>query len=142
MNGTTHTSERALEGYFYFHRLFIWACQTYPNILPKLEKRAKDFVMVPEQRLKSNTPNVGEWLAYLTVSTEATWNRVSQAYLVENFERNVMWYLKEDASLKISQPGQDSHPDRLGTTFGLTQVSRNLLAFQVLLLGVARPSEM
>jgi hypothetical protein len=29
MNGTTHTSERAVHGYFALHRLFLWAVTAY-----------------------------------------------------------------------------------------------------------------
>jgi uncharacterized membrane protein YgcG len=58
--------------------------------------------------------------------------------LQENFERNVMWYLKENASLADTK----NNSTRLPETFRLTEVSRNLLAFQVLFLDIARPSGM
>jgi len=52
MNGTTHTSERALEGYFLFHQLFLWAVQEYKNLLPDINKTIKDFIGNPDVRLK------------------------------------------------------------------------------------------
>lgn len=62
MNGTTHTSERALHGYFSFHRLFLWALQTYPSLANAVEGTVLNFIRDPQARLKKNTPNVGEWL--------------------------------------------------------------------------------
>jgi hypothetical protein len=76
MNGTTHTSERALHGYFFFHRLFLWAISEYPTLLGEATNTIKQFVTKPEFRLKKNTPNVGEWLASLTV-TDVDWKIVS-----------------------------------------------------------------
>lgn len=136
MNGTTHTSERALHGYFFFHRLFIWAVETYPNLLQQVNNTIKRFIDNPDNRLKRNTPNVGEWLALLLVSTTHSWQDAANAYLNENFERNVMWYLREEPSLKNTQ---NRNPNRLQDTFRLTSVSRNLLAFQVLFLEIAKP---
>jgi hypothetical protein len=80
MNGTTHTSERALHGYFQFHRLFLWALNTYPNLVGEVDKRVKGFITDPANRLKKVTPNVGEWLALLTVSP-VTWEKASYGKL-------------------------------------------------------------
>ena len=140
MNGTTHTSERALHGYFAFHRLFLWAVTEYPALSVAIEKKIKDFVASPDARTKKNTPNVGEWLALLLVSKETSWQTAAQAYLTENFERNVMWYLREKKELG-NATGVDEEV-RLSETFRLTKVSRDLLAFQVLFLDIAKPKEM
>jgi hypothetical protein len=139
MNGTTHTSERALHGYFFFHRLFLWALETYPNLQEQVNGTVKRFIDNPDNRLKRNTANVGEWLALLTVSTSHTWRDAASAYLNENFERNVMWYLRENSSLRETK---SRVPNRLTETFNRTTVSRNLLAFQVLFLDIARPAGM
>lgn len=152
MNGTTHTrfvfltiishfdSERALHGYFAFHRLFLWAVQEYPVLLQEINDTITDFIKNPASRMKKVTPNVGEWLALLLVS-DINWKEAATAYLEENFERNVMWYLKENGSL-IQTSNADVNKTRLKETFRLTQVSRDLLAFQVLFLDVARPKEL
>lgn len=138
MNGTTHTSERALQGYFQFHRLFLWAVDQYPSLQNEIDSRIMKFINSPEYRLKKNTPNIGEWLALLTVSNP-TWQQAARAYLTENFERNVMWYLKENPSLASKDMSID---ERLSETFRLTKVSRDLLSFQTLFLDIARPSKM
>jgi hypothetical protein len=52
-----------------------------------------------------------------------------------------MWYLKEQPSLaKVDNPQVNA--TRFEDTFRLTKVSRDLLAFQVLFLDVARPKEL
>ncbi len=139
MNGTTHTSQRALHGYFAFHRLFLWAISEYSVLTNEIEKTVKQFIDSPEFRMKKVTPNVGEWLTLLTASS-FTWENACQAYMNENFERNVMWYLRQNASLGNAKGV--SEDTRLAETFRLTQVSRDLCAFQVLFLDVARPSKM
>jgi len=137
MNGTTHTSERALHGYFAFHRLFLWASAEY-KLLATVDQQLKSFVNDPKQRLKNNTPNLGDWLTYLTVSPDARWEHVSITFVKENFLRNVMWYVKTKPSLGDTK---DASVDktRAQDTFNLTKVSRDLLAFQVLFLDIARP---
>ena len=95
MNGSTHTSERALEGYFLFHQLFVSLIKQFPELQTAVNTAVKKFIQDPQARLKKNTPNVGEWLTYLSVSNEFTWKDASSAYLQENFERNVMWYLRD-----------------------------------------------
>jgi len=141
MNGTTHTSERALQGYFLFHQLFLWACKEYPTLLVEVNKTVKDFINNPESRLKKNTPNVGEWLTLLSVSTQFNWQDASMSYLTENFERNVMWYVRDNPSLANTE--DDSvNKNRINDTFNKTEVSRNLLAFQVLFLDIAKPPNM
>jgi len=138
MNGTTHTSQKALHGYFAFHRLFLWAIAEYPILITENDKTIKQFIENPNSRMKKSTPNVGEWLTLLTVSSTVTWANASTAYMTENFERNVMWYLRQNAALSKTI----DEDTRLGETFRLTQVSRDLCAFQVLFLDIARPAKM
>lgn len=141
MNGTSHTSEKALQGYFMFHRLFLWCLEQYPNLLEIINNTVKNFVTDPKERLKSVTPNVGEWLTLLTVCNNCDWEKASIAYLTENFDRNVMWYLKENPSLGNTSDSI-SADTRLKETFRLTKVSRDLCVFQVLFLDIARPSSL
>jgi len=138
MNGTTHTSERALYGYFSYHRLFLWALDEY-KLTGAINDRLEKFIKDPTQRLKKHTPNVGEWLALISVSGKFNWKDAASAYVGENHLRNVMWYLKEQPALSDTrQKGQS----RLDDTFRLTKVSRDLLAFQVLFLEIAKPPQL
>eukprot|EP01114_Cavostelium_apophysatum_P017645 TRINITY_DN5298_c0_g1_i3.p1 TRINITY_DN5298_c0_g1~~TRINITY_DN5298_c0_g1_i3.p1 ORF type:complete len:308 (-),score=114.98 TRINITY_DN5298_c0_g1_i3:41-964(-) len=141
MNGTTHTSERALHGYFSFHRLFLWAVSEYPTLAGEIRDRLTAFIKQANSRSKKVTPNVGEWLALLTVADGITWTDGAQAYLEENFDRNVMWYLKEKPTLANTKDA-NVNAGRLADTFRLTKVSRDLLASIVLFLDIARPAGM
>lgn len=140
MNGTTHTSERALRGYFAFHRLFLWACEQY-KLVPKINTKLEDFIKNPGARSKANTPNIGDWLTYLSVSPNFGWEHASIAYLKENMLRNVMWYLKEQPNLAKTDDAA-VNARRFEDTFRLTKVSRDLLAFQVLFLDIAKPKDL
>lgn len=95
----------------------------------------------PKQRLKQNTANLGDWLTYLSVSPDARWENVCVTFVKETFLRNVMWYLKENPALANTA---DANLDKIRAqeTFRLTQVSRDLTAFQVLFLDIARPKEL
>lgn len=136
--GTVHTSDNSLEGYFALHRLFIWAIEIYPELVPEVRRRLETFVKNPKERNKKMCPDIGQWLMLLSVSS-MSWNDVAQAYLSESFNRNVMWYVRTDPSLaKLNTPMDH----RLSRTFELTSVSRNLLAFQVTFLRIAKPPGM
>jgi len=52
-----------------------------------------------------------------------------------------MWYVKDDPSLGDTT-NSSSNSKRITETFRRTEVSRNLLAFQVLFLDIARPAGM
>jgi len=79
-------------------------------------------------------------LTYLLVSENYQWEDASKAYLTECFERNVMWYVKDCASLGDLNNNKGI-PFRLEETFRLTKVSRDLLAFQVKFLDIAKPGK-
>lgn len=141
MNGSVHTSDRALHGYFYFHRLFIWALEQWPVLKAEVAKRIDAFVQDPNVRLKKNTPNVGDWLALLPVSEAHEFAKVAPAFLQETFERNVQWYLKDAPQLGNTKDN-NVNATRTAQTFKFTEVSRNLVAFQALFVDVAKPAGM
>lgn len=130
-------SEHHLNGYFALHRLFLWACEVYPNIGEQLERSITDFIRNPSMRAKSGCPNIGEWLIYLAGSNKYRWKDVNTYVIEECWKRNVMWYLKEDSTL--ANPTIDKNY-RLSKTFQATSVSQKLIAFQVIFLDVAMPT--
>lgn len=132
-------SEHHLHGYFAFHRLLLWARDAYPNLKEKIERDIADFIRNPDNRKKSQCPNIGEWLIYLAGSDRYRWKDVNTYVIEECWKRNVMWYLKDHP--KLGHPNAEKSY-RLSTTFDATAVSQKLIAFQVIFLDVAMPSGM
>ncbi|XP_033761678.1 LOW QUALITY PROTEIN: uncharacterized protein LOC117343441 [Pecten maximus] len=137
--GTQHTSDNALNGYFALHRLMLWALDTYPTLQKEIDTRLKVFIDNEEQRTKKACPHIGEWLMLLTASSKYRWEGAADAYLSESWKRHVMWYVKEDSRLGFLDTDKKV---RVPETFSRTQVSRKLLAFQVLFLEIAMPKGM
>lgn len=136
MNSTIHTSDRALYAYFAIHYLFLYAVQKYPELAALVSTRIDDFVNDKDNaRDKSNTPNVGEWLALLLVADKHCWGgNLADAYVRESSLRNVMWYVKDSPALGNSNISPN---DRIGRVFTATKISRDLAAFQIKFLNVA-----
>ncbi|KAK3587844.1 hypothetical protein CHS0354_019713 [Potamilus streckersoni] len=135
--GTQHTSDNSLNGYFALHRLFLWALETYPEMEKIVDNQLKEFIENEDKRTKKACPHIGEWLMLLSGSWKYRWQNASNAYLSESWRRNVMWYVKEDAKLGFLDTDQKY---RLENTLMRTEVSRKLLAFQVLFLDIAMPN--
>ncbi|XP_076436987.1 uncharacterized protein LOC143276386 [Babylonia areolata] len=137
--GTQHTSDNSLTGYFALHRLLLWALDTYPKLQSLVESRLQEFIDDASLRTKSACPHIGEWLMLLSASQKYRWSEASEAYLYESFRRNVMWFVKDDAKLGYLDTAADY---RLQHTFTRTEVSRKILAFQVLFLDIALPGSL
>ncbi|OWF55027.1 uncharacterized protein LOC110465163 [Mizuhopecten yessoensis] len=137
--GTQHTSDNALNGYFTLHRLLLWALDTYPTLQKEIDNRLKTFIDKEEERTKKACPHIGEWLMLLTASSKYRWEGAADAYLSESWKRHVMWYVKDDSQLGFLDTDKKI---RIKETFERTQVSRKLLAFQVLFLDIAMPKGM
>lgn len=94
MKGKLHGSVKALEGYIAFHRLFILFCETYPDLLAKVNDIVGNFIQSESHRNKRAVPDLGEFMALLSVSSYG-WEDVSTAYLSETFTRNVRWVIQK-----------------------------------------------
>ncbi|KAK7467727.1 hypothetical protein BaRGS_00037035 [Batillaria attramentaria] len=136
--GTQHTSDNSLNGYFALHRLLLWALDTYPKLQQLVDAKLQDFIARAEGRTKTACPNFGEWLMLLSASEKYNWKMAADTCVEETFRRNVMWYVKDD--VKLGYLDTDS-AYRLQHTFARTEVSRKVLAFQVLFLDIALPSD-
>lgn len=134
--GTQHTSDNSLNGYFALHRLLLWALETYPGLQAIIDNHLKDFIDDEANRTKKACPHIGEWLMLLSASWRYRWEEAADAYLSESMRRQVMWYVKDDSKLGMLDTDQKY---RLDNTLKKTEVSRKLLAFQVLFLDIAMP---
>nr|KAG5687976.1 hypothetical protein BaRGS_023100 [Batillaria attramentaria] len=114
--GTQHTSDNSLNGYFALHRLLLWALDTYPKLQQLVDAKLQ--------------LNASLYMYF--------WKMAADTCVEETFRRNVMWYVKDD--VKLGYLDTDS-AYRLQHTFARTEVSRKVLAFQVLFLDIALPSD-
>ena len=136
MNGESHASIKFLDGFCMFHRVLLHFALTRPEVAKRIKAEVSKFQQLdPRLREKASVPNLGEWLCYLTVS-DVRWADVVSAYLDENFDRNVRWYLQTYPEL--ADPFVDQ--GRVAKVWAATKVSRTLLQFQVFFLSkIARP---
>jgi hypothetical protein len=66
----------------------------YPQTYRDVNATVKSFIERPEMRVKQRTPDLGQFIALLTVSTLG-WKDVRRAYMTESLDRNVLWVAKK-----------------------------------------------
>jgi len=128
----------AIEGYSAFHQLLLMFLEEYPDLKKRTDEIIASFIENDYQRHKKNVPALGEWLPLLTVTETYKWKDVAIPYMLEMFDRNVLWTLKKHP--KYANPSNATADSRLQKTFEATIVSNHLLMFHVYFLKrVARP---
>ncbi|KAL3909591.1 MAG: hypothetical protein SGILL_008029 [Bacillariaceae sp.] len=131
-----HASEKALEGFCSFHHMLLYYSRVYPSIERMANKQVNDFIELDQARLKKATPDLGNLLVCLTLSSKG-WHFLWKPFLLEMFDRNVRWLLRENPSLGF-ECGVDY---RLTETFQGTKTSLRLLMFQVYFMSeIGRPA--
>lgn len=127
-----HASQKALDGYWTVHRLFIALVREYPQLSTMIDKKIQEFIKSEGNRVKSVVPSLGDFLPLLSVSDKVKWKDISWLYLAEVFDRNVLWVGKADASLVTgSLDGPEADTNRLTKTFDAIKVSNRLTLFHV-----------
>lgn len=101
MDKGVHASAKALDGYFAMHRLLIAFIMEYPELSIKIDKKIAEFIRLPENRTKSQLPNLGEFLPLIAVSRKYTWFHISKQFLEELFDRNGNYIKKEKIFLSL-----------------------------------------
>ena len=105
-------SENALTGYCQLHRLGLAVVDKYPQLRVLIRKRLDDFVRRPESRVKSKTPSLGELMIYISMNDTYSWPQVSMPYLLESFDRSVLWSCSKDSSLATVTTGDMTRLDK------------------------------
>jgi len=142
MNGSVHASIKALEGYCHFHRFFLHFVEEYPELLDSANDIIRNFIYDPQSRIKKAVPNLGEFLPYLAVTDQYSWEDIREAFLLECFDRNVKWIIEKFPNLKKvhDTPSVGVIRTRITKTFEANKVSMRLLMFHVYFLRhVAKP---
>lgn len=139
MSKKLYASVMALEGYCAFHHLFLMFMEEYPELKKLVDETIQKFITSERLRNKKEFPALGEWLPLLTVTETYGWKDVSESYLLEMFDRNVLWSLKKFPELQKNK-GPAHYEERLKQVFEATVVSNHLLMFHVYFLKhIARP---
>jgi hypothetical protein len=132
MKGDLHISIKALEGYCGFHHLFLQLCMEIDGLREEIDRRIDNFVHREDARRKDVVPNLGEFLAYLSVSDKWHWGSVCEPYLFECFDRHVLWQLKAFPALSfIDKDSGLVDKTRMSKCFQANVVSLRLVLFNI-----------
>lgn len=138
MKGDIVVSNKALEGYCRWHRLFYFLIQKNPKIKGIIDFKLKEFIDGgPRKRHKSIIPNLGQFLSYLSVSEKYSWKHIEKDYLDECLKRNIYWILKQK---KYSPQNVMSFLPFLNDIWEIVQVGKKLnLFYHYFLTDIAKP---
>lgn len=132
--GNATANDKFINGYFSMYRLLQQYGQDNPRMIANSNQSLKRFNESADARKKSNTPNAGEFLMHLTISTELSWADIAQTFMAECEARNVFWYCIGNQNTRAPYPelaDANYKGNRLKKVFDATAVSRNLVMFQV-----------
>eukprot|EP00931_Biecheleriopsis_adriatica_P009031 TRINITY_DN110144_c0_g1_i1.p1 TRINITY_DN110144_c0_g1~~TRINITY_DN110144_c0_g1_i1.p1 ORF type:complete len:962 (+),score=202.17 TRINITY_DN110144_c0_g1_i1:39-2888(+) len=128
-----HASEKALLGYCSFHHMLLALCQRHPSIAQVASQKLRAFVQ--GQRDKSQVPDLGQLVVYMTLSESFGWQEVMSAVVNECHIRGVLWLLRAQPQVHKLQD-----PQLLSSTLKHRLTSFRLLMFQAhFLRSIARP---
>jgi hypothetical protein len=130
MDKGVFASQKALDGYWAIHRLFIALVRKFPELSNMVSAKVAKFVKDPESRVKSSLPSLGNFLPLLSVSERIGWKSVSWLYISENFDRNVLWIGKADQVLLKHKSGP-ADLEWLKKVFNAVKISHRLALFHV-----------
>lgn len=133
MSGKKHHSIRALRAYCNVHRLFLSYCSRFPEVAAKCQETVDAFINSGAARHKDNLPNLGEFLAMLSV-TNRRWSDLKASVLDEFFTRGVFWILNKYPELEAPEHPEVTDDDRLEYSFEVHAVSARNLLFHVFFL--------
>eukprot|EP00442_Polarella_glacialis_P000662 CAMPEP_0115136122 /NCGR_PEP_ID=MMETSP0227-20121206/56176_1 /TAXON_ID=89957 /ORGANISM="Polarella glacialis, Strain CCMP 1383" /LENGTH=1014 /DNA_ID=CAMNT_0002543077 /DNA_START=48 /DNA_END=3092 /DNA_ORIENTATION=- len=131
MKGEVWASQKALSGYMAFHHLLLAICRAAPAVQQEVEERIGSFLSCDAQRVKSEVPNLGEFICLLSASNKYGWYLVASPLLGEVFDRNVLWLLKGRPHLGEVSKEQGVSEERLRCSFQAAVVSMRLVMFNV-----------
>ena len=132
-----HASEKALLGYCTYHHILLNLVNEFPEIQTKIDTLLEEFLKHDSRRVKKVTPDLGELLVWLSISSKVSWEQIANCFLQEFFDRTVMWTLDyrhgNHGELAFLE-SEEVSPYRMDTTLETTKTSCRLLMFQVFFL--------
>lgn len=133
-------NDKFINGYFAFYRLMKQYAVDDPYIVKSANIYLEKFIKDPKSRTKTVTPNLGDFLIYLTISDKYQWDDIASYFIQECDTRNVFWYLigTRYNPAKCPQLKNVNASNRSNLVYRATEVSRNIVMFQVKFSQVAR----
>jgi hypothetical protein len=106
----TERSREVLTSYLALHHMLVAFARRYPDIPRFCSFRVQQFKTDPESRRKHTVHDLGEFVLCLLLS-DLTWYDVAIAMLLELFDRNVLWTLRQYPELENvgKYTGQHAH---------------------------------
>jgi len=83
-------SEKATQMYCDVHRLFLAMAEAYPAIVEEADKAIEKFINEPESRTRRITPDLGDLIEYLTISSKYNWEHIREPYIIEAIRRSTL----------------------------------------------------
>jgi len=120
-------SIKALEGFCSMHHLLLAFAKKYPAITQVATQKVKYFIENPDMRDKEVTPDVGELMISVALSSY-TWSDFAPAWLEEAFIRNQRWICAKYPNLLRIEDA--SSCVRLTQSFNATRTGKRLAMFQ------------
>jgi ubiquitin-protein ligase/stress response protein SCP2 len=105
-------SEAALTGYCQLHRLLLGLIDHYPELRLTVHRRLDQFIRHKDKRVKSECPALGDVMALLSVSETYSYEMIHFPYLMEAFDRSILWSCTKDEDLSKVTKGDMSRLDR------------------------------
>jgi len=97
---TRHSSEKALLGYCSFHHMLLALAARHPCIAQVADEKLRNFLRGEGGRHKSQTPDLGQLLVYVTLSERISWQDIAWAVAEEGNVRSVLWLFRENPRLE------------------------------------------
>lgn len=146
--------ERVLEGYCLLFHLLLGFCKKYPRLLQEVHARFERFCSNPgTSTAKDQFKSLGNLIPLLAVSSKIGWRDVSEAYLLESFDRQVLWNCRHYPELSVVLPEEKARDGggeeedmtedlmRLRKTLDAAKVSTRVMMFHSFFVNIiARPS--
>jgi len=124
-------SEEALTGFCLIHRLFIACCLEWPTLREEINAKIKSFMKSSENRSKKKTPDLGNFIALLSVTDEYSWTQVIPKYIEESMDRSVLWACRKNSYLHTLRKlrGDRVENDRISLMWESNRVGGRLVLF-------------
>lgn len=134
-------NDKFVDGYFAIFRLIMQYAQDDKDLVKYADSELTRFKNNPDKRNKTYVQNMGELLIFLLVSSTIKWKDIAAECIAEIDARNVFWYAVGTYNNRAKCPellNTNAIPDRAVKVFNATEVSRQLVMYQVRFSQVAK----